>query len=71
MGTSRTRTDEVLAELRRPSDEPLLLRGFGPVVVAVLLGVLMVLLLPSVAPERIVERPVDDTPAADASGPDR
>lgn len=71
MGTSPTRTDEVLADLRGPSDEPQLLRGFGPLVVAAVLGVLMMLLLPSVAPERIVERPADDAPATDPSGPHR
>jgi competence protein ComGC len=34
-----------------------LLGGFGPLVVAVVLAVLMVLLVPSVAPERVVTRP--------------
>ncbi len=71
MGTNPTRTDEVLAVLRRPEPEPLLLRGFGPLVVAAVLGVLMMLLVPSVAPERIVERPVQGAPAADPSEPDR
>jgi poly-D-alanine transfer protein DltD len=35
-----------------------LARGFGPLVVAAILFILMVLLAPTVAPERIVEEPV-------------
>ena len=42
--------------------------GFGPLVAAVVLFVLMVLLAPSVAPERIVEQPVN-APAAGTTGP--
>ena len=57
--TDRTRTEAVLDLLRREPDHPAVLRGFGPLVVGVLLALLMVLLLPSVAPERIVERPAD------------
>lgn len=54
----KTRTDEVLAVLRNPTHRPQLFRGFGPLVVGALFMVVMVMLLPSVAPERIVERPV-------------
>ena len=53
--------EEVLDRLRRP-DTPLhLFKGFGPLVLAGLLIVVMMLLAPSVAPERIVERPVGAT----------
>ena len=47
----------------RPRD---LLRGFAPLAVAVVLAVLVVLLVPSVAPERIVSVPADG-PAATSS----
>ena len=39
--------------------QPLILRGFAPLAVAVVLGVLMVLLVPSIAPERVVIHPGD------------
>ena len=42
--------------------------GFGPLVAAAVLFVLMVLLAPSVAPERIVEKPVNPAPAAGPPG---
>lgn len=66
----RSRTEEALDVLRRRPVEHALLRGFGPLVIAVLLAVAMVLLLPSVAPERIVERPaatVDGTDGRDGA----
>lgn len=44
---------------------PLLLRGFAPLVVAAVLAVLMVLLVPSIAPERVVIQPG----SGGASGP--
>ena len=44
--------------LREPVERSLLLRGFGPLVVALLLFALMVALVPTVAPEQIVERPI-------------
>jgi hypothetical protein len=50
--------EEVLEELRRPVTRTLLFRGFGPLVVAIALLVAMVILLPSVAPEHIIQRPV-------------
>ena len=62
--TDRTRADDVLDHLRRPTAYRLLLRGFGPLVVAVLVVIAMMLLLPSVAPERIIERPVGSTESA-------
>ena len=54
----------VLEELRRPARATELLAGFGPLLLAVVLLLAMVLLAPSIAPERIVERPVD-APAED------
>jgi hypothetical protein len=65
---SGTRADDVLGVLRRPRRARLLFRGFGPLVVAALLVIAMMLLLPSVAPERIVQRPVDaGEPAAEGA----
>ena len=46
------------AERKRP---PLLFRGFGPLLVVALLLIAMMLLLPSVAPERIVSRPASNS----------
>jgi hypothetical protein len=57
----RSRAEDVIAVLRDQNRGErragLLFRGFGPLVVVVLLVIAMVLLLPSVAPERIVSRP--------------
>jgi len=50
---------EALASLRTTPTNVHLLRGYGPLVVAVILFVLMITLAPTVAPERVVERPVD------------
>jgi len=36
-------------------------RGYGPLVVGAILFLLMVTLAPTVAPEQVVERPVDNT----------
>jgi len=44
--------------LREPVERPLLFRGFGPLAVALVLFALMVALVPTVAPEQIVERPI-------------
>ena len=52
--------DASLSSLRQRPENVHVLRGYGPLVVGVVLFVLMVLLAPTVAPERIVERPVDD-----------
>lgn len=60
----RSRAEDVLDHLRRPSRHPLLFRGFGPLVVAVLVVIAMMLMLPSVAPERIVERPAGSAEVA-------
>jgi hypothetical protein len=49
--------EPALALLRERPENRHLLRGFGPLAVGVVLFVLMVLLVPSVAPEHVVERP--------------
>jgi hypothetical protein len=46
-----------LAELRRRPVNLHLLGGYGPLIVALLVAALMVALLPSVAGEKVVERP--------------
>lgn len=58
-------TDEALEVLRRRPVATEVLGGFGPLVLAAALLLAMVLLIPSVAPERIVERPADEQPAGD------
>jgi len=50
-----------LAALRQRPENVHLLRGYGPLVVGVVLFVLMVVLAPTVAPERVVEQPVGGT----------
>ena len=50
-----------LAALRRRPENVHLFRGYGPLVVGAILFVLMVVLAPTVAPERVVERPVGGT----------
>jgi len=52
-------TMDVLKEVH---DNPHLLRGYAPVVVALVLLVLMVLLAPTVAGERIVREPDPASP---------
>jgi hypothetical protein len=48
-----------LAALREHPVNVHLFRGYGPLVVGVILFVLMVVLAPTVAPEHVVERPLD------------
>ncbi len=48
-----------LESLRTQPENVHLFRGYGPLVVGIVLFVLMVTLAPTVAPERVVERPVD------------
>ena len=50
--------DEELARLRERPDNVHLARGYGPLVVGAVLFILVVLLAPTIAPERVVERPV-------------
>jgi hypothetical protein len=52
-------TGPSLRSLRTTPENVHLLRGYGPLVVGIILFVLMVTLAPTVAPERVVERPVD------------
>lgn len=53
--------DGPLASLRAKVPNVHLFGGFGPLVVGIILFVLMVLLAPTIAPEQVVERPVNDT----------
>jgi hypothetical protein len=55
-----------LSALRTEPENVHLFRGFGPLVVGVILFILMVTLAPTVAPERVVERPVDAPTAEEA-----
>ena len=48
-----------LASLRTRPENVHLFRGYGPLVVGAILFVLMLVLAPSVAPERVVEQPVN------------
>ena len=50
-----------LARLRQQPENVHVLGGFGPLVVGAVLFVLMVLLAPTIAPERVVEEPVGGT----------
>ena len=50
-----------LSRMRQQPEDVHLLGGFGPLVVGAVLFVLMVLLAPTIAPERVVEEPVGGT----------
>jgi len=52
---------EIITLLRSKPRNALLLWGFGPALVALVLVVVMLLLAPSVAPERVVTQPVSAT----------
>ena len=54
---SEDRPADPFVELRRRPVNLHLLGGYGPLVVALLVAALMVALLPSVAGEKVVERP--------------
>ena len=56
-----TSATQVLEVLRDDPENIHLLGGYGPLVVGVILLALMVLLAPTVAPERVVERPVNSS----------
>ncbi len=63
-------TAEVLAVLRQDPAPSGLFRGFGPLVLAGMLIVALALLVPSIAPEHIVERPAGSTaPSPDNAEP--
>ncbi|MEY2571420.1 MAG: hypothetical protein QOE63_1770 [Acidimicrobiaceae bacterium] len=51
-----------IGKLRRRPRNIHLARGFGPLVVGVVLFLMMLWLAPSVAPEHIVERPINGAP---------
>ena len=66
-GSAPLTAEAALEVLRRRPAAIEALGGFGPLVLALALLVAMVLIVPSVAPERIVERPADaTTPAGEA-----
>lgn len=67
--TGAQRPSGPLERLRETPTNVHLLRGFGPLVVGVVLFVLMVALAPSVAPERTVERPVDGAASTSTTQP--
>ena len=52
---------EAIASLRAKPRNVLLFRGFGPLVAAIVLFVLMLMLAPSNAPEHIVPTPASTT----------
>ncbi|WP_436793431.1 hypothetical protein [Actinospongicola halichondriae] len=56
-----TSAEAVLDRLRQMDSARPLLGGFGPLVLAAALLLLMIALAPSVAPERVIERPVGAT----------
>lgn len=60
---------EVMDMVRRRRRNVLLFRGFGPLAVALVLFVLMLLVAPSIAPERIVERPVEQQETTTTASP--
>jgi len=58
--------EAALASLRTKPENVHLFRGYGPLIVGAILFVLMITLAPSVAPERVVEQPVE-SPTTEAS----
>lgn len=60
-----TSAEDVLRALRTTPRVRQLFGGFGPLVLVAVLVVAMVLLAPSVAPEQIIERPVETTQVED------
>lgn len=60
-----TSAEDVLRALRTPPRARQLFGGFGPLVLGVVLVLTMILLAPSVAPEQLVERPVESTQVED------
>ena len=64
---SRGAASDVMDALRARPNNVLLFRGFGPLVVGIVLVVLMLWLAPSVAPERVVTKPVSTHTTATAA----
>lgn len=57
-GAAPATAEDVIARLRQRPRNLHLAGGFGPAIVGIILFLVMLWLAPSVAPERIVERPV-------------
>ncbi|MFL6206265.1 MAG: hypothetical protein ACJ739_13040 [Acidimicrobiales bacterium] len=53
--------EAALSSLRSRPENVHLFRGYGPLIVGAVLFVLMLVLAPSVAPEHVVEQPVNGT----------
>ncbi len=53
--------EAALESLRTTPVNVHLFRGYGPLIAGIVLFILMVTLAPSVAPERVVEQPVNST----------
>jgi hypothetical protein len=53
--------ETALGALRTTPENVHLFRGYGPLIVGIVLFLLMVTLAPTVAPEQVVERPVGGT----------
>ena len=56
-----------LKSLRTRPENVHLFRGYGPLIVGAILFVLMLVLAPSVAPEHVVEQPVNSTTTTEAT----
>jgi hypothetical protein len=61
--------DAELDRLRDKPDNVFLAGGYGPLLVGAVLFVMMVLLAPTIAPERVVERPVGGTTTTTFTAP--
>jgi hypothetical protein len=59
--------DEELARLRIRPDNVHLAGGYGPLIVGIVLFAMVVLLAPTIAPERVVEEPVGGTTTTELS----
>lgn len=57
--------DRVLEHLRAEPENPHLFGGFGPLVLAAIVALAITLAIPSIAPERVTQVPVEDVPAAE------
>jgi hypothetical protein len=53
--------DDELSQLRIRPDNVHLAGGYGPLIVGIVLFAMVVLLAPTIAPERVVEEPVGGT----------
>jgi hypothetical protein len=53
--------EAALDSLRTKPENVHLFRGYGPLIAGAILFILMVMLAPTVAPEHVVEQPVNDS----------